>query len=339
MARKKHIVTKLSLVRNALRLVKRVLVLKNMQAHHLFTRATQKAHIAHKGKEIVMMVKKMKFRFASLAMSAVAVAIATLLAACGGGGGETSPSPVVVTPPVAVEVKMTLNSSTPSAVAAGATTTPATLTWATTQGTPVNAKVVSSTGATVGTGASGSTVVQVPVGTSTFSVMDDSGTKATVSVTVSCATGTTLVAGVCTLPVSYWPRETYTAINVKVFSPSMVGTAVRNIGDDGWKKAVMDGTVKFTDTGLVLEGFSSRALKQAFYSTPSGGWCTRLVFADDGSAVGHAGIDSGCNTDRIEWTMGTATGLLRFYPAVGKCYALGWDKTAQVYTETQVTCP
>lgn len=166
-------------------------------AHH-FTNARVKAHNVRKDKERSM--KKVNFKWRLTGVLAT-FAIAAALAACGGGGG-TSVGDKPFTGPDVVEVRGTLTTTTPTPVVAGASTTAITLTWGTTQGTPTLPTVVSTMSATaLATTPNGNLTVQVPVGTSTFSFLNGPTTLATVSVTVSCATGTTLVGTTCTVPV------------------------------------------------------------------------------------------------------------------------------------------
>lgn len=284
-------------------------------AHDLYN-ARVKTHNVRKDKEISM--KTFKWRLTGVLATFV---VAATLAACGGGGG-TSVGDKPFTDPV--EVKGTLNSTSPAPVSAGASTSMITLTWATTQGTPTLPTVVSTMSTTaIGTSANGNASVQVPLGTSTFSFLNSGTTLATVSVTASCATGTTQVGTVCTAPapVVFWPPAAITAVGTKVFTANQLPNGCNAAAEQCWKDAVKNGTVKFVASGATQNG---RAIVFAYFRNTStafgvtGLWNVLPIYADDGS-LAASDISGGISTE-IDYVQGSTVGAIVHEKVNGMCF-------------------
>ena len=266
-----------------------------------------------------------------------AAALVSFLVACGGGGGGDT-TPPVVTPTGAI-----LASPTSCVVQQDQNTCQVSLTTSSTNA--VNPMVKNAVGATISTTANGTFPVSVKVGGDTFTFAFGGTASKSVTASAACVGGTTVDAtGNCKAPVgaNWWPPKNVTPIGTKVFNPiklTPVSTGM-NIGDANWQQDVLADKVKFIDTDLILTGLSSNPIIFAFYVSPTAGnWCTRPVFKSDGSSVGPAGADGNCNTEPIDWAMGTTKGIVRYYPKQNICYELSWDPAKQIATETATTCP
>lgn len=149
----------------------------------------------HKGRKVRdMFSNRFNPSGRSIGAFCLLVLIAIGLAACGGGGGSSTPSD----PPVTASGS--LSGTSGCTVPENGTSCNPTLAWTTKNATGV--KVVLGT-TTVATTASGTNTTQVVgVGSSTVTLYDGATKLAEASVDITCAPGTALTSGTCTIAVA-----------------------------------------------------------------------------------------------------------------------------------------
>lgn len=270
-----------------------------------------------------------------------AVATATATGVC--AVGTASNGTICVSP-----VTATLSATSP--IVNGAKST---LTWGYSGDAPTGCTMSSNWsngGSLSGTGLSDALTANA---TFTYSCTNANGTTtATANVTV-CTVGDTVVGGVCTAPVvthtcttpSVWTASINAClypVATQVIGMNQLSSASLLIGDTAWQQAVADGTIKFVDTGLVMTNYTARLPVFAFFKSRLGNSCARLVYKDDGSAVGQNNTTEGnCNTDTpsVDWVSGTVPGIIRHFPGNNQCYQLVWNQTTLGLDDVLVSCP
>ena len=256
--------------------------------------------------------------------------VATIMAACGGGGGSSGTITTPATGAVTKAVSCTIQANAASCGASVEYTT---------SGASSPKLVVGTT--TMATSASGT--VPVTVGNVTVPVtLYDGATvlDSSKSLTGSCVSGTTWNGSACAPVVTtWWPPAYIAPIGTKVVGMNQLPSTATTIGNTAWQQAVKDGTVKFIDTGIVLSGYSTRAVIWAFYQSIEGFSCARPIYKDDGSYVDHPETTGNCNTGVLaDWAVGTQAGIIRHAPNAG-CYQLTWNATRKGFDDTLVSCP
>lgn len=168
---------------------------------------------------------------------------------------------------------------------------------------------------------------------------------------IVCPPGSVLQGGTCApVATAWWPPKSVAAIGVKTFNPAappMDGLKTPDVGGVIWQNAVIDGTIKLADTGMVLTGFSSKSLLLAYFIDPfTKNVCTTLIYKDDGSSIyQNSQSYGGCKTDVFDWIIGTPDGFIAHFPAVDQgrklniCYRDQWNSVTKQFTTSEVTCP
>jgi hypothetical protein len=269
-----------------------------------------------------------------------AVATATATGVC--AVGTASNGTICVSP-----VTATLSATSP--IVNGAKST---LTWGYTGDAPTGCTMSSNwsnDGSLSGTGLSDALTANA---TFTYSCTNANGTTtATANVTL-CAVGETVVGGVCTAPVvthtctapSVWTASINAClypVGAQVIGMNQLSSASLLIGDTAWQQAVTDGTIKFMDTGLVMTSYTARLPVFAFFKSRLGNSCARLVYKDDGSAVGQNNTTEGdCNTGpSTDWAVGTLSGVIRHFTGINACYRYTWNQNLLALDDTVISCP
>lgn len=282
-----------------------------------------------RGKERVM-----KFS-ATLATLLVALA----LAACGGGGGgqSSAPQPAPSTPTTADTTKpvLTLTTSSPASL----TTT---VVFSSNEDLGGNVSILVQNGNTVPAGttrlnAGNRGITWTPsAALACNTVYTVTGTGTDLAGNTGTATGTVTTVG---CQQASWPPPTVAPIGQKVIGMNVLpGTDVA-IGDAAWQSAVRDGTVKFTDTGMIQTGVDTRPVVWAVMQY-RGNWCFVPVHKDDGTAsAGRTSPGTQCNTEEVDYFVGTDAGLLRHFPGRNQCFELFWDEVDGRNHDRQVACP
>lgn len=312
---------------------------------------SDKEHKAHWAKE-----RGMK-KFNSRAFGTIAIlVIAAALSACGGGGGGGSDAPAPANPaPVAPAPA----NPAPVAPAPVADTTAPQLTLAT--ASPASLTTTITVSANEDLGGNVSIVVRnggatIP-GSTTLSqgnrsmVWTPAGklpANATLSISASASdlsgnVGTasmTLTTGAdASNPLAWWTGAKVFPVGEKVVGVNELPGSAQLIGDDAWKKAVMDGVVKVVDTGATMTGFTTRPIVWTMFKRGVG-YCTVPVYKDDGGAIGTlTSPGSMCNSEAFDFSVGTSTGLIRHFTARNQCYEWRWNTAAVRFDDQQVTCP
>lgn len=295
---------------------------KNIHFHSFF----HDRHSPRGGKEFAM-------KFSTVATLVVA---AMLLVACGGGGGG-SPASSQPSQPTADTTAPTLTLATSSPAS---TTTTVVFTSSEDLAGNVSVTIKDASGATI----SGSTILNsgnrgmtwTPGGalacnttyTATAVGADLAGNTGT-------ATSTVTTVGCSAL----WPPTTIAPINQKVIGLNVLSGTNVLIGDAAWQAAVTNNTVKFSDTGMVMTGLDTRPILWAMYQF-NNMWCTVPVHKDDGSpSKGLEPAGSVCNTESIDYMIGTPAGLIRHFTNRDQCFERRWNQNPPSITDTQVPCP
>jgi hypothetical protein len=140
---------------------------------------------------------------------------------------------------------------------------------------------------------------------------------------------------------TWWTSAVIHPISNRVnMSTTTLPVEATQIGDIAWQNAVKNETVKILDTGAQLTGFTLRPIVWAFYVHNSGTYCARPVYKEDGFPVGSLKSTSGgCNTDIIDWGIGTPVGIIRRIPARDQCYQLAWNQLRLNFDDLPVKCP
>lgn len=314
-----------------------------------------------------------------------ALAVTALLTACGGGGSATAPgatpstailsftcwNSVVLLGPVQ-PTKVGCAAVTDSAIKA--TVTGSTLTFA---GIPTGAAL---TGSTL-VAQNGNSSITFTNGTITSGTIMFSTTYTFTGAKLTFSNAPDLtIAGSFTTganPVTAWWPPTFIPEGVKNFldktlaTPGAVVNATypgqtqsgllpplcRITGDDCWKEAVRNGTIKFAATTAVNKLQPTRPVAFGFYKTvdtiffPGQNtmmYCLKPFFADDGTLVNAAEkVESGCNTWEAIYQVSNSLGeiLQQKNPTTGAlaCYqtkfVLNQDKISGGWTNTEVPCP
>lgn len=270
------------------------------------------------------------------------LAILAALAACGGGGGD-SPT----TPPPAPSATYRLEITTTSVtIQADQSFAQATETWSTTNAGTVTLKDSASN--TIGSGPSGSTVVNVPVGVATYTLYDGATAVKSVTITGTCVSGTSANgAGVCKAPVvaASWPPANITStMATQVFGANQLPVGCNHAADQCWRDAVANGTVKFLATTAVMTGLNNRPIDYAYFRNTStqfgvtGLWNVLPIYADDGS-LAASDIFAGGSSE-VDWVYVNPNGggAISHEKSTGLCYEL-YFTLANSWSSRSVTCP
>lgn len=272
--------------------------------------------------------------------------VALTLAACGGGGGGVGQSPAPQPTP-----------TTPSAPRTADTTKPV-LTLVTSSPASLTTTVVISSSKEL----SGNIAILMMNGNTQISGdlrlnAGNRGMTWTPRTALVCntvytgkATGTDLDGNVSDLltftvttvgcgPASWWPPATIAPVGQIVTGMNVLpGTEVA-IGDMAWQAAVRDGTVKFVDTGMIQTGADTRPVVWAIMRYGERAWCFAPVHRDDGSAsLQRTNPGTQCNSEEIDYVVGTESGLLRHFPGRNQCFEVFWDLEGRNHDRV-VACP
>lgn len=311
----------------------------------------------HKGWKDSIMKKLMTLRSLGgknsgrFATAGSVLAVSLLLVACGGGGSSSSGGGVTPPPPAAPTISLTSVSPASGATDVAVDAKPV-FTFAEANVTSLNSTTaLSCNNKEVKYGVMVDLTSKPGVATMTFTpiVPFNNGDVCTMdsSLTASGAGGTAPVVKVVTsftvvATAAWWPAPLRT-MDTKVVGMGQPPASALLIADAAWQKATIAGLVKYIDSGIALDGYTIRPVVWAFYKGPvTGNSCTRLVYKDDGTAVGQNKTTEGdCNTgDPVDWVVGTSVGVIRhFAGATNKCYQYTWDKTRLGLVDNLVACP
>ena len=292
--------------------------------HFLFSHINLKRLIRQKGSTIMNTLKFLG-----------AAALVSFLVACGGGGGDT-------TPPVAISTGTITSVAKNVTIQQDLSTGTTTINWSTKDATNVFVKDAS--GATVGSGVSGSAAVNVRVGTNIVSLYSGTTVLGTVTITGACVGGTTPDAtGNCKAPVvaGWWPPKNVTPIGTKVFNANQLPQGCNAWAQQCWKDSVANGTVKFITTSAT--GANPRPIVFAYFRNTStafgvtGLWNVLPIYADDGSLAANdifGGIAS-----EIDQVLGNSSGVILHDKPTGICVELYYFAQGFTWSSREVICP
>ena len=280
---------------------------------------------------VMKMITKNRGRFA---IALAIVAITLTLVACGGGGGS-SPTPTPAPTPATGSI-----TATNCAVPDGANACNSTVSWTTDKAVSPRVTVGGVSVSTLANSGATPSSFSVPLGITAIAVADGTTVLDTTDVVAACGTSSAEVNGICQ-PTAWWPPAVIHPIGEKVIGLNILPDSSFNIGDEGWKAAVQDGTIKVVDTGSVMTGYNTDPIVwMTFKRKDNLLFCTTPVFKKDGSPIGSfIYANSVCNTEEIDWTVGTQDGLIRHSPVRGECYQYKWDQVAGNFSDTVVSCP
>ncbi len=271
------------------------------------------------------------------ALVASILLVATLAACGGGGGGSTAPTP---TPIDSTRPVLMLATSSPASV----TTTIVVTSNEDLGGANLFVTVKNGTSTIAGTTnlntdnrgmtwtSTGGALICNTVYSISASAADLTGNVGTLPTT----TVTTLGCSTA----SWWPTTVH-PIGEKVFGMNAIPAEVQFFGDTTWQKVVKNGTVKFLSSGTMMTEWSTRPVVWALYTIPQYGlWCARPVFQDDGGVADNLSITAGnCNTEPVDWVMGSPNGIIRHFTNRNECYEYTWNSTRLGFDSPQVVCP
>lgn len=241
-----------------------------------------------------------------------AFVVALVVSACSGGGGGSTPTPT----PVPVIPAPSGNASvTPSScqISAGLGKCTVNVTFATANAT--TASLTTGGGAVLSTSLSGSQVVDVLIGTNTYTLTANGKVVASATSTGVCATGTTSNGTDCVAPVTWWPPKVIAPVGVAVNGANQLPIGCTSDTQKCWTDAIADGTVKAvasdaTDAGRAIVGLFF--LNTTQFAGNSGYWNILPYHLDDGSRVSLSDIWGGSGNE-IYTVWGSARGFIYQY--------------------------
>lgn len=324
-------------------------------------------------------------RASRASLIALTLAAGMLLAACGGGGGgggTTPPSPPPPPPPA--PPSLTLASTAPDNGATGVDVTnfaahlnfrngggqmdSATGTFRTTCG---GADVASTTLMTLDTANSTARFAVTITGTMPFSTVcqvsttnvqgsGPGGTSAAVSATLTFTTkaapawwppefvpqGTKVYLDKTTAPAGAVTNATFPGQTLS----GMLPMDCKLVGDDCWKEATRNGTIKFVQGGGRDPTVPNEPVVFAFYRVISQVvfpgqdkvlYCNRPILQKDGTYGTPDVVENHCSVEEKPWLQGTSEGALleeKYSNGAATCYRRFFDQTLNGWTSVPTTC-
>ncbi|MDO8552182.1 MAG: hypothetical protein Q7S01_01480 [bacterium] len=165
---------------------------------------------------------------------------------------------------------------------------------------------------------------------------------------VGCGTSTVDVLAnsrygrILVVSISWWPSQRSPNVGDTSQGPQQIPNDAVYVGDWGWQRAVINGLVPFLASGVELTGYTTRAIRFAFYISASNTSCMKMIYEDDGSAVGFPNTSGGeCFTNRISWATGTDDGYIAFSPDFqgGVCAHYTWNESRLTLVGQRIVCP
>lgn len=275
----------------------------------------------------------------------LATFVVALLSACGGGSGGSTPAPAPAPAPAPILTPSGNASVTPSScqIPAGLGKCTVNVTFATANAT--TASLTSGGGAVLSSSLSGSPVVDVLIGTNTYTLTVNGKVVASVTATGVCATGTTSNGTECVAPVSLWPLKAVAPTDTWVVGANQLSTECSSYTTQCWTDSIANGTVKAVASGVIDNGQPVIWLffrNTTQFAGHNGFWNIIPVHANDGSLTSASppGIWGGL-ANEIDKVRGSPKGIIYHvvYDPTGWCAEIDFSKGNLGVTGDHVPCP